>query len=635
MTIQLIYALIFVLFGPNHSSTTSLYGTVTDATDSSPLIFATVTLSQANKVKYLNNTDINGNYRFDNIPYGIYDMEVSFLGYQTYRKSGIHIKKGKHTKLNVNMKQDVITLDEVIVVGSETPGIKYSSTSSRKLKKDNYQNVTSQYFEAEQRIHEVTAEEYDKADESAFKSPVNEALSTFSLDVDKASYSNVRRMIDMGQQPPADAVRLEEMVNYFSYNYPEPQDEHPLYIQSNYTDCPWNEDHQILHIGVQSKNIELDRLPYSNLVFLVDVSGSMQYDNKLPLVISSFKLLLEKLRDKDRVAIVTYAGHAGIALESTPASEKSKILESLDRLRAGGSTAGAEGINTAYRIAEKNFIKNGNNRVILATDGDFNVGVSSPSELEKLIEKKRKSGVYLSVLGFGTGNYKDNKMQVLSDKGNGNHAYIDNIREARKVLISEFGGTLFTVAKDVKIQIEFNPAYVKAYRLLGYENRRLNKEDFNDDRKDAGDLGSGHTVTAIYEVIPVNSKSDYMTSVDPLVFQEKSQEKVGVQNGKLALIKCRYKAPDGKTSTKFALDVDQNVQALETLDRDIAFSLAIAEFSLRISDSSFINPASLDNCIDLAENNIVNDKEGYKSEFVRLAKSLNQLHGDQYTSLDE
>jgi len=367
-------------------------------------------------------------------------------------------------------------------------------------------------------------ESYEKINENKFLSVSNEPLSTFSIDVDAAGYSNVRRFLNNGQLPPANAVRIEEMVNYFKYEYPQPAGKDPFSINTEISDAPWNKDHKLVMIGLQGKKIPMENLPASNLVFLIDVSGSMQGPERLGLVKASMKMLVEQLREQDKVAIVVYAGAAGLVLPSTSGEEKETILEAIEKLEAGGSTAGGAGIKLAYKTARNYFIKGGNNRVILCTDGDFNVGASSDQDMETLIEQERKSGVFLTVLGYGMGNYQDAKMQKLADKGNGNHAYIDGITEAKKVLVNEFGGTLFTIAKDVKLQIEFNPAKVQAYRLIGYENRMLAKEDFNNDKKDAGELGSGHTVTALYEVIPVGVKSSFFGSVDPLKYQAPKEE---------------------------------------------------------------------------------------------------------------
>lgn len=368
-------------------------------------------------------------------------------------------------------------------------------------------NVYTEYDqEGKPLVHNTEA--YKRIYENSFTSPLDEALSTFSIDVDAASYANVRRFLNQNQIPYPDVVRTEEMINYFDYTYPEPTDKHPFSISMEVATCPWKPEHRLVQIGLKGKSLDLKEAPSSNLVFLIDVSGSMDQPNKLPLLKSAFRLLVNELRDQDRVAIVVYAGAAGIVLPSTPASEKSNILAALDKLEAGGSTAGGEGIQLAYTVARQQFIDGGNNRVILATDGDFNVGVSSEGELVRLIEEKRAAGVFLSILGFGMGNYKDANLEQLADKGNGNYAYIDNILEAQKVLVGQMGGTLYTIAKDVKIQVEFNPAYVKGYRLIGYENRVMAAKDFNDDKKDAGELGAGHTVTALYEIAPPDAKTD-------------------------------------------------------------------------------------------------------------------------------
>ena len=473
-------------------------------------------------------------------------------------------------------------------------------------------------------INEIETENYGKIVENDFKNVQSQPLSTFSLDVDRASYSNVRRMLLDGYLPPTDAVRIEEMINYFNYNYDQPKNGDPIAMHSKLTECPWNNDHQILHVGIQGKKIATDNLPPSNLVFLLDVSGSMNSANKLPLVKSAFKILLNKLRPEDRVAIVTYAGSAGVPLESTSVAEKSKILKALNRLNAGGSTAGAQGILTAYKIAEENFIEGGNNRVILATDGDFNVGVNSADDLESLIEKKRNSNIFLSVLGFGTGNYQDHQMQTLANKGNGNHAYIDNMLEAQKILVNEFGGTMFTIAKDVKIQIEFNPAYVSSYRLIGYENRMLNKEDFNDDTKDAGEIGSGHSMTAIYEIIPAGVKSQFASTVDDLKYQKEQTPKFKpVLNNELATLKFRYKEPEGKTSKKIVKTIGPKAAKLKDINSQESFALSVAEFGMLLRESKYVQNASVSQIIVLAENSDVSEKE----EFMKLVRLYDSLKG--------
>jgi Ca-activated chloride channel family protein len=434
----------------------------------------------------------------------------------------------------------------------------------------------------------------------------------------------------MGQLPPIDAVRIEEMINYFNYDYPEPEGKHPFSVYTEISECPWNSSHQLLHVGLQGKSIDKSELPPSNLVLLIDVSGSMSAANKLPLLKQAFRMLVNELRPEDRVAMVVYAGAAGLVLESTPGNQKAKILAALDKLQSGGSTAGGAGLELAYKVAQENFAEEGNNRIILATDGDFNIGSSSNAEMERLIEKKREHGVFMTVLGFGMGNYKDDKMEIIADKGNGNYAYIDNIQEARKVFITEFGGTLFTIAKDVKFQMEFNPARVKGYRLVGYENRLLNDEDFNDDKKDAGEMGAGHTVTALYEIIPAGS-DESLKSIDPLKYQAnrgdvKTVEQVKADpRAELMTVKLRYKQPDGNTSTKVEIPVKGKVLDLEDTSDNFRFSASIAEFGLILRNSQYKEDASMEEVIAMAKGARGEDEEGYRSEFLKLVKLADSL----------
>lgn len=505
-------------------------------------------------------------------------------------------------------------------------------------------------------------ESYAGISENGYRDPLREPYSTFSIDVDNASYSNVRRFINLGQEVPKDAVRIEEMINYFKYDYPKATGEHPFSVYTEAGICPWNKNHYLLHIGLRGKDIDKTELPPSNLVFLLDVSGSMDSPNKLPLLKSAFGLLVGELREQDRVAIVVYAGAAGVVLESTPGNNRSAIMQALDKLQAGGSTAGGAGLMLAYRIAEKNFIKGGNNRIILATDGDFNVGVLDNVSMEKLVEEKRGLGVYMTVLGFGMGNIKDDKMEIIADKGNGNYAYIDNIQEARRVLVQEFGGTLFTIAKDVKFQVEFNPAYVKAYRLVGYENRLLADKDFNDDTKDAGEMGAGHTVTALYEIVPAGSEETGLPTVDPLRYQGAGagasaggayrtagganysegtgvgsvseawygNEAAGSSNMRpsrkdvpreLCNIKLRYKEPEALTSKLFSKTVGTDIKkAGETTDR-YRFSAAVAAFGMMLRDSKFRGTATLADVVTLASGARGSDPDGYRAEFIRLVQS--------------
>ena len=414
------------------------------------------------------------------------------------------------------------------------------------------------------------------------------------------------------------------MINFFKYSYPQPKDNNPFSITTDYSDCPWNKNHKLLHIGLQGKNIETKNLPASNLVFLIDVSGSMSDDNKLPLLIQSLKVLVAQLRDKDKVAIVVYAGAAGLVLPPTSGGEKQTIINALEQLNAGGSTAGGEGIELAYKTAQGNFIKGGNNRVILATDGDFNVGASTDADMEHLIEDKRKSGVFLTCLGYGMGNYKDSKMEILANKGNGNYAYIDNMQEANRFLGKEFKGSMFAIAKDVKIQIEFNPKHVQSYRLIGYENRKLRPEDFVNDAIDAGELGSGHTVTALYEIIPTGIQSTYFTTPTDLKYT-KAEPIATKFNEELATIKFRYKKPDGNTSIEMVQVIENKPVLLASASDDFRFSAAVAWFGLKLRESKLITNTSLDDIKKLAQQGITNDPDGYKAESIRLMETVNTM----------
>jgi Ca-activated chloride channel family protein len=464
-------------------------------------------------------------------------------------------------------------------------------------------------------------EDYNSFVENAFESPKAAPLSTFSIDVDNASYTNVRRFINNGQSVPKDAVRVEEMVNFFKYQYPQPTGQHPFSINTEYSDCPWNKTNKLVRIGLQGKDIPTDNLPKSNLVFLIDVSGSMGDVNKLPLLKESMKVLVNQLRDEDKIAMVVYAGAAGLVLPPTSGKDKKTIIDALEKLESGGSTAGGAGIELAYKTAQENFIKDGNNRVILATDGDFNVGASSDKDMQTLIEEKRKSGVFLTCLGYGMGNYKDSKLETLADKGNGNYAYIDNIQEANRFLGKEFKGSMFAIAKDVKIQIEFNPAHVKAYRLIGYENRKLRAEDFKNDAIDAGELGSGHTVTALYEIIPTEAKSDFFTEVDELKYAKVEPAKTQFQE-ELATIKFRYKKPDGAKSIEMVEVIANKAADLKNASGGFKFSTAVAWLGLKLRDSQLVTDKSSTAIAQLAREGLAYDQDGYKAEFVRLVEAV-------------
>jgi Ca-activated chloride channel family protein len=542
-------------------------------------------------------------------------LVFSFIGLKTSE-----VSVGNRKNVNVSLALDVSQLSEVVVTGY---GGKIKNREAKKIRSEDesvayYHTAPAHYIQPYQ-IPQPNTEEYANIVENGFQDPDVKPLSTFSIDVDKASYSNVRRFINSGQMPPVDAVRIEELINYFEYDYPQPDREHPFSITTELTQAPWNSERQLVLIGLQGKKMDTRALPASNLVFLIDVSGSMSDPNKLPLLKTSFKMLVNELRPQDKIAIVVYAGAAGLVLPSTSGDEKEKIVAALDQLQAGGSTAGGAGIQLAYKIAKENFVKEGNNRVILATDGDFNVGASSDKDMEQLIEEERKSGVFLTVLGFGMGNYKDAKMEILADKGNGNYAYIDNVMEARKTLVNEFGGTLFTIAKDVKLQVEFNPAYVKSYRLIGYENRLLKDEDFNNDKKDAGELGSGHTVTALYEIIP--AKSNERPLIDDLKYQNKKIVS-GNENGELLTVKFRYKKPDEDTSKLLVNVLSAKETNINEASRNVKWSAAVAGFGMLLRGSENIENFGYEQVVQLAKQAKGKDAFGYQREFIDLAQSV-------------
>jgi len=461
-------------------------------------------------------------------------------------------------------------------------------------------------------------ESYDNINENEFLSALDKPLSTFSIDVDAASYGNVRRFITGGQLPPADAVRIEELINYFEYDYPNPRGKHPFSITTEVAECPWNNSHKLVHVGLQGERIAVEELPPNNIVFLIDVSGSMNQPNKLPLLKSSFRLLVDNLREEDRVAIVVYAGAAGLVLPSTSGRYKDQILCAIERLQAGGSTAGGAGIRLAYNVAQQNFLDDGNNRIILATDGDFNVGMSSDGDMVRLIEEKRKSGVFLTVLGFGQGNLKDSKMEKIANKGNGHYAYIDNIIEAKKVMINEMGATLLTIAKDVKLQVEFNPARVSSYRLLGYENRLLRDRDFEDDTKDAGELGAGHSVTALYEIVLADREDD--GSERPLKYSDVTVKDGARRSSELLTVSFRYKPPTESRSRLLSVAVKDRNTRFANASEDFRFSAAVAEFGMVLRDSHLKGDATMADVIATARAARGEDPHGYRAEFVNLAE---------------
>jgi len=464
-------------------------------------------------------------------------------------------------------------------------------------------------------------EAYDHIAENEFIAVADDARSTFSIDVDTASYSNIRRFLKDGQLPPADAVRIEELVNYFDYEYSAPTGKEPFSMTSEVSSCPWNDENLLVHVGLQGVKMDMSEVPARNLVFLLDVSGSMESPDKLPLVREGMAMLAEGMRKQDRISIVVYAGASGVVLE--PTNDKAEILAAIQRLQAGGSTNGGAGIELAYKLAEQTFVKGGINRVILATDGDFNVGTTSEGDLVRLIEDKRKSGVFLSVLGFGSGNLKDATMEKLADKGNGNYAYIDSMLEAKKVLVEEGGSTLVTIAKDVKIQVEFNPKEVASYRLVGYENRKLAHQDFNDDTKDAGEIGAGHSVTALYEVVPAGAKSG-APAVDKLKYQEEKPLSSAATSGELMTVKIRYKKPDGDKSELSSFSITGDDRALDKTTPDFRFAAAVAEFGMLLRDSKHKGDASWAEVAELAKGASERSDE-HRAEFLTLVDTAKRL----------
>lgn len=622
--------LIFISLGFNQKQTRTITGKVSSAEDGSALPGVSVVIKGTGGGTQTNGT---GEYSVQ-VPNDNAVLVFSFIGLATQE-----VVVRSSSVIDIAMHADAVSLDEVVVTGYREVHKKSFSVAISKRPSKNSNNALQGKVSglqtnqsngflirgySNQAASNTSSEEYAFVKENGFLGALREPLSTFSIDVDAASYSNVRRFINNGQRPPSDAVRVEEMINYFRYDYAQPIDEHPFNIVTEISSAPWNEKHKLVSVGLQGKSIPTESLPASNLVFLIDVSGSMSDQNKLPLLKASFKMLVNELREQDYVSIVVYAGAAGLVLEPTSGAYKNKIIQAMDNLQAGGSTAGGAGISLAYKIAIDNFKTGGNNRVILATDGDFNVGPSDNKSMEQLIEEKRQHGVFLTVLGYGMGNYKDSKMETLADKGNGNYAYIDNLTEAKKVLVNEFGGTLFTIAKDVKLQVEFNPEKVKAYRLIGYENRMLASEDFNNDKKDAGDLGSGHTVTALYEIIPAGVESEFY-KIDELKYQKAEISKNETYASELLTVKFRYKKPDGIKSKLIVHPVLDNQVALQNTSDNFRWAASVAAFGMLLRDSEYTNKYSYDKAIQLAEGARGKDAEGYRIEFINMAKAFGSI----------
>lgn len=536
--------------------------------------------------------------------------QTQILEREMYQSKPIQYSQDLKEKRNMASPQPLMGNEDPVKMSAPTGTISDGRTM----------NIPADYEE-----DDFNTEAYNYLQENDFTNVTESPLSTFSIDVDRASYSNVRRFINSGQLPPADAVRIEELVNYFTYDYPQPNGSEPFSINIEIGECPWNSGNYLALVGLQGKKIEMANLPPNRLTFLVDVSGSMNYGNKLPLLKQAFSLLVEQLRPQDQVAIVVYAGAAGVVLEPTPGNQKEQILVALDKLSAGGSTAGGEGILLAYKIAQQQYKADANNRVILASDGDFNVGVSSDGELTRIIEEKRKLGVYLTVLGFGMGNYKDSKMETLADKGNGNYAYIDDIAEARKVLVTELGATLLTIAKDVKIQVEFNPARIAKYRLIGYENRMLQARDFNDDTKDAGELGAGHSVTALYELTPTNSNAPVSAEVDPLKYQQAEIKPSALNSNELMTVKFRYKPPQQDNS--LLIEKPVTTSGVGQYSNNFTFAASVASFGMLLRQSKFAGTTSIEAVLEMAKQGQGKDPEGYRKDFIELvtkAKAIKQ-----------
>lgn len=611
-------------------------------------------------------TKENGTYIIINLLPGKYEVRFQSIGYAQYIVTDVVIKIDQTTTVNANLQKESVNLKTITVTANQNAMKKDPTGTEGNMAVTDIQDIVAlnagtsiaggqsqikggksidlsqngaQIAEDELRIKDFKncryihnympppppdfiTEDYATVVENNYKYAIAEPLSTFSIDVDTACYSNIRRFLDYNQLPEKGYVRIEELLNYFDYNYPQPKGEEPFAVYTELGTCPWNSKHELLHIGLQGKDMNFSKAPKSNLVFLLDVSGSMDSPNKLPLVIQSMKLLVNQLRPEDKVAIVVYAGASGLVLPSTSGEYKEAIISALENLRAGGSTAGGAGIILAYKTAKANFIKDGNNRVILCTDGDFNTGASSDAAMEALITEKREEGIFLTVLGYGMGNYKDNKMEILADKGNGNYAYIDNLLEAQKVLVRQMGGTLFTIAKDVKLQLEFNPAKVKAYRLIGYENRKLNNEDFNDDKKDAGELGAGHTVTALYEIIPAGS-DETINGVDPLKYQSVTLTDEANKYDELLTLKLRYKKPDSDTSKLIVKIVED--KPVKEASQNFRFASAVAGFGLMLKDSQYKANCNWNMVIDTARGAIGKDANGYRKEFVTLSEKARDL----------
>lgn len=631
-------------------------GKVTDAKTKKPIDFATVTAYLNGIAKASTQSDDDGNYTIKSLATGTYSIKAYMTGYPLLTINEISVLLGSVATVNIKLEQ-YVSLKEVCIrstpplirkdgvsgaqynsskmmaipqrninsISSISPGVDSRSSSTPDIRGGRSENTAYYIDGIRVQATENSNESYKHVAQNNFKSVNHEPLSTFSVDVDRASYSNIRRYLTEGYLPPADAVRIEEMINYFDYDYEKKSSDMPFMVYTDLVDCPWKEKNKIVQITLQAPKISMEKSVPSNLVFLIDVSGSMQSSDKLPLVQAGLKLLVRQMREEDKIAMVVYAGSVGLVLDATSGKDKEKIISAIDNLMAGGSTAGGAGIEMAYKVAKDNFIKNGNNRVILATDGDFNVGVTENGELEKFISEKKETGIFLTVLGFGTGNIQDDRMEMLADKGNGNYAYIDNINEANKVLVKEMGGTLYAVAKDVKLQVEFNPVKVKSYKLIGYENRLLANEDFNNDKKDAGEIGAGHTVTALYEIELKKDKDDEDKSIDKLKYQT-INDSAGLKNqNEILTVKVRYKKPDENESKKSSYVLYDKSSDIDTANNNIRFAMSVAMFGMKLREDKEAKEISATDIINLAKHAKGKDEEGYRAEFIKMVETYSLI----------
>lgn len=639
VTLFLFFTVVTITFA--QVSTDCISGTVVGKDSGEPLPFATVQFFLDGQFLNGKTTDLDGKFSVCGLPEGKkVDLQIDYTGYATAEVTGVLVGK---IMGHIALDNSEVILEEIVVREFRKPLINQDNTTSgqavsseqiRNLPTRNVNQVSNvaagassakegrkvnirgsranatQYYvdgvrvsasQAITRDPEV-AEQYNGIAENIFKLTKDENISTISTDVDRAAYANIRRFLNSGQLPPADAVRSEEMINYFNYEDPNPETKNDIALRTEFMTCPWNPQNQLLRVSAKTMPIANADVPASNLVFLLDVSGSMNSSNKLPLVKQSLKLLTQSLRQEDKVSIVVYAGAAGLVLPAT--SDPATIIAALDKLSSGGSTAGGAGIELAYKTAAENFIQGGNNRIILATDGDFNVGISDQSALVSLIEKKRETGIYLTVLGFGSGNYQEGTMQLLADKGNGNHGYIDSPAEARKVLVEEFGGTLYTVAKDVKLQLEFDKKAIASYRLIGYENRLLNTEDFDDDTKDAAEMGAGHNVTVLYEIVPARGFNQTQVMAD---------------------LRLRFKPNTGGKSKKITVPVGTEYIPENMTSNDLRWSAAVAEFAMLLRGSEHKGEANWAHCLEMAKNARGSDANGYRAEMIGLVEAAQRI----------